>query len=177
MARYTNSIVEVSSNGDFETQIEKLFKQLRAQATNAQAKSDVRFDPEKAKDYQYSSIIVDNGSGRISSGLKSLELLSVLCSGTSTSNLFLFDNTIYYGSAAQFHAANSDTLTSLTIANLGMSQVIAGLDNNTTAEYRNICLTIGKLVNAGAYTRDKYASYITKESKRLLKVYLRQEAT
>lgn len=176
MARYTNSIVEVSSLGDFETQIEKLFRQLRAQAVNSPNTTDTTFEPPTPKqDYQYSSILVDYGNGRITSGFKSLELLSILCSGTLISNLFLFDNTIYTGSAAQFQTASDDTLTLLVLDNLGMTAIIDGLDSELTSTYRNTCLNIGKLVKVGAYTRDTYASYILTESKRLLKIYLRQE--
>lgn len=173
MIKYTTSLRQISASGDLETAIEQLYRRLRTSLNKELSKSSLQIEQEVTPtDYQYSNILVDNGSGRITSGLKSLELLSILCSGTSPQNLFLFDNIIYYGTVNDFKTKNDVDLIKIIIENLGMTAVINNLPSNITQEYKNICLKIAKLVKTGSYTADKYSAYIKTNSKKLVKIYI-----
>jgi len=170
-------MVQVSGNGDFETQIQKLFNQLRQQSTDSINNYDnfVAALPTKEEDYTYSNILEDHGDGRISAGMKSLELLSIMCSGTAPGNLFLFDNVVVTGSVNEFKTGSDKQLTNLVIANLGMEIVISGLSTEATASYRNQCLKIAKEVKTGFFDIDAHGKYILRESRRLTKLYLREQ--
>lgn len=177
MPRFTNSIIQVSGSGDFETQIQKLYNKLRLESSSPPNNLDnVLLSSEKTpKDYNYSNILTDGGSGRVSSGLKSLELLSILCSGTEISNLFLFDNVIYVGTVNQFKTYNDDKLTELVIANLGMELIVSELADSTVEAFRSKCLLMGKDVKVGVFSPDTYRKYIISECKRLTRLYLRKK--
>lgn len=177
MPRFTNSIIQVSGSGDFETQIEKLYNKLRLESSAAPDNfNNVILISEKTpKDYNYSNILTDGGSGRITSGLKSLELMGILCSGTEVSNLFLFDNVIYVGTISQFKTYNDDKLTELVISNLGMDTIVSELSESTTEAFRNKCLLMGKDVRVGIFSPDTYKKYILAEAKRLTRLYLRKK--
>ena len=90
MLQYTNSFIEVSALGDFETEIQKMYNRLRREAASANSfvvSETAEGDP--TKDYMYSDILADRGRGKISKGLKSLELLAIIRTGTQPANLFL----------------------------------------------------------------------------------------
>lgn len=175
MPTYNNKFVEVSALGTFETEIEKLNRQVRngtLDGTSLTSNISVDVDSTKPKDYNYSNILIDNGTGRISAGLKSLELQSIIRSGTEPSNLFLFDNIIFYGTALDYDTTDEQRLIDLVLYNIGMKTIIDSLSDATTSEYKNICLKISKLVRTGNYQSTMYASYIKKQSVILVKKYL-----
>lgn len=170
-----NRFVEVSALGSFETEIEKINRQIQNKILDENTlKTNISIDVEqnKPKDYNYSNILVDNGTGRISAGLKSLELLSIIRSGTSPSNLFLFDNIIFYGTARDFDDSDENRLIDLVLYNVGMKKIVDALSETTTSEYKNICLKIARLVRSGNYESSIYASYMKKQSPILVKKYL-----
>lgn len=176
MPRYTNSFIEVSALGDFETQIQKLFRQMRNNSTKSSTAQVLSAQAEEIPaEVAYANIIIDNGNSRIKAGLKSLELLSILRSGTAPQNLFLFDNVIYFGSPSDFDTSDTEKLADIVIVNLGMQLVVDFLAEDTVQQFREVCGKIGMLVKTGKYTSDRYSSFITKESRRLVKLYI--EAT
>lgn len=177
MPRFTNSIIQVSEAGDFETQIQKLFNQLRLEATQRPDNFGLFVvDTDKTpKDYNYSNILTDSGSGRITSGLKSLELISVQCSGSDVDNLFLFDNVIYAGSASEFKSADNTALTNLVIANIGLEVIVAALAEITTVGIRDKALKMGRDVKVGNFYPDNYKKYILSESKKLVRLYIQKQ--
>ena len=177
MPRFTNSIIQVSEAGDFETQLEKLYNQLRLEANQRPDNFDsVISDTQKTpQDYNYSNILKDSGSGRITSGLKSLELISVTCSGSDVDNLFLFDNVIYAGSSSQFKTADDKTLTNLVIANLGLEVIVAALSDETTADIKEQSLKMARDVKVGNFFPDNYKKYILSEAKRLTRLYIQKQ--
>lgn len=173
MLKYTNSFIEVSALGDFETEIQKLYNKLRRDATITSTRFEATpiTEQDSTKDYLFSDILADVGRGKISTGLKSLELLSIIRTGTQPSNLFLFDNKIVYGTAASFNTAVSTDLVDIVLKNIGMYDII----NNTEgdfSEFRGICLKIALKVKNGTYTSNIYSAYIKKESKKITKRYL-----
>lgn len=174
MPRYTNSFIEVSALGNLESEIQKLYRQIR----NGTAKDDPSIetstaatDPSTSK--TYANIVIDDGNARIKSGLKSLELLSILRSGTSPQNLFLFDNVIYVGSPVDFETSNEERLVSIVVQNLGMALVVDTLAEETTERFRGVCLKIAMLVKTGKYNSSMYSEYIIKESRRLVKLFVK----
>lgn len=175
MPTYNNKFIEVSALGAFETEIEKLNRRVRngtADSTSLNATDLADIVSTKPTDYNYSNILVDNGSGRITSGLKSLELLSIIRSGTSPANLFLFDNIIFYGTALDFDTTNEKQLIDLVLYNLGMKLIVDTLSERTTAEYKSICLKVAKLVRTGNYEASLYSSYLKRNSANLVKKFL-----
>lgn len=173
---FANTFTEVTTSGDFETEIDKLLRRLRNNSLtitteSEQSLSDVT--PTKPTDFNYSNILVDNGNGRIDAGLKSLELLSILRSGTLVQNLFLFDNIIYHGSPLDFDTTNNEELINLVIINVGMATVIGGLPEETTAQFKDVALDIATLVKNGKYSSDMFANFMRKEARKLVKIYVK----
>lgn len=176
MPRYTNSFVEVSSLGNFETEIERLYRRIRNRSTDSSTAQVLSSQIDQTPvEVAYANITIDNGNSRTKAGLKSLELLSIIRSGTAPQNLFLFDNVIYFGSPSDFDTGDTEKLADIVIVNLGMQLVVDSLADNTVQQFREVCGKIGMLVKTGKYTSDRYSSFITKESRRLVKLYI--EAT
>jgi hypothetical protein len=174
MPQYTNSMRELSGAGNFESEIDKLFREMMAAATQGDdVSSHLTSANVTAQDYQYSDILKDRGAGRISSGLKSLDLLSILCSGATPSNLFLFDNVIYSGNVSQIKSATDSELIDIVIANLGMELIVFNLPDTTTFAFKAKCLNIGKDVKVGYFEISTYNTYILSETKRLTRIYLK----
>jgi len=175
MPQFTNSVIEVSENGDFETQIEKLYRELRNSSVGKNSAESSKIAPSSVKpqDYAYANILYDRGNGRITSGLKSLNLLSILCSGTTPQNLFLFDNVVYAGSVYQFKNLDDTALIALVVANLGMETVVTNLSDQSTLPLRNKCLKIAKEIKVGSFVVETYRQYILAECKKLTKLYLK----
>lgn len=175
MPIYSSKLTEVSALGDFETEVDKLMRQMRAGRYTTPEEFN-QSNIGNTGDYSYSSILVDNGKNRITSGLKALELISIMVSGTAPQNLFLFDNVIYVGTANDFKTANDSKLVELVLQNIGMSDIVESLSDQTTAQLRDKCLRVANLVKTGNYTSDIYSSYIKKESKRILNLYLENQS-
>jgi len=177
MALMTTNLKEVSATGDFETQIQRLLRELRTAETGSKSpsKSFIADLQKKPTDYAYANILVDDGNGRITSGLRSLELLSLICSGTSPQNLFLFDSVIYTGSENDFKTANDKKLLQLVLQNLGMETVVSSLSDETTIDYKSFCLRIGNQVKTGTFVAATVDSFMLTESKRLVKLFLKKE--
>lgn len=174
MPQYTNSIIEVSALGDFETEVNKLLAESRASIATGDnnASEFVALLPQKPTSSMYSSILLDTGNGRISQGLRGLELLSILCSGTAPNNLFLFDSVIYTGSAYQFKNGTDAQLIALVTSNLGMTAVVNGLPTSQTSAYITKCLSIAKEVKGGRFIAATSRKSMIASSKKLVKYYL-----
>lgn len=180
MPRYSNSVVELSALGNFETEIRKLYRQRRAEAERPPINATNAFAPNLnnvPEDYKFASILIDRGAGRISSGLKSLELLSLLCAGVPPNKLFLFDNVIYAGSATAFASGTDEELTKLVIANIGMTTIVDNLPPSRTANISSVALRIAKTVKSGGYTADMYSAFMRRESKDLTEIYIDRSRT
>lgn len=175
MPQYTNSVVEVSESGDFETQINKLYRELLSGSTGKNSVASGSIDPStiKPQDYSYSNILYDRGNGRITSGLRSLNLLSILCSGTTPQNLFLFDSVVYSGSVHQFKTGTDTALINLVIANLGMETIVINLPESSTTAFKDKCLKMGKDIKVGGFIVETYRQYTLAECKKLTKLYLK----
>ena len=177
MPRYTNNLNIFSSNGKYESEMELLYReQLRKLDIDITTENTQTFiigeRLGRRQDYTHSDILKDYGKGRISKGLRSLELLSILCSGVNHDDLFLFDRTIYSGDVATIKNSSDLELTNMVLINLGMVECINNLPEPTTRDYRDLCLAVGKNVRDGSYQTDRYKTYIMKESKKLMKMYL-----
>ncbi len=144
MLKYTNSFIEVSALGDFETEIQKLYNKLRRDATITSTRFEATpiTEQDSTKDYLFSDILADVGRGKISTGLKSLELLSIIRTGTQPSNLFLFDNKIVYGTAASFNTAVSTDLVDIILKNIGMYDIINNIEGEIYHVYFSLAYGI-----------------------------------
>ena len=172
MLKYTNSFIEVSALGDFETEIQKMYNRLKREATSANSfvvSETAEGDP--TKDYMYSDILADRGRGKISKGLKSLELLAIIRTGTQPANLFLFDNSVIYGTASSFNTTSETELVDIVLNNIGMYDLIQQTEGDHST-FKRVCLKIALKVKNGTYTSDMYSAYIKKESKNITKRYL-----
>lgn len=174
MLKYTNSFIEVSALGDFETEIQKLYNRLKREST-IESDTLIPFSPDvrnPQNDYLYSDVLSDSGHGKISKGLKSLEMLAIIRTGTSPANLFLFDNKIVYGTSNSFNTTSSAELIELVHRNIGMFDIISAMTTHDFTQFNATCLKIALKVKNGTYTSDVFASYIKSESKKITKRYL-----
>lgn len=174
MALYSNNITIFSSNGKYEERMKQLYREHIEQLTFDKNVQTFILSERigQRSDYTHSNILKDYGNGRISSGLKSLELISILCAGVSHKDLFLFDRTIYTGNVYDFKNASDEELRSLVLINLGMLQYIESLASNVTQDYTDMCLKIGKHVKDGTFNSLSFKNYFIKESKKIVKLYL-----
>ena len=173
MPQFSNQILEVSGGSEFISAVARL---LNGQQTNSQPENSfaniIAAHIQRA-DYQFSDIITDEGNGRISAGIKSLDLLSILCAGEPPDNLFLFDNVIFAGSVNLIKSANPTELTDIVLKNLGMFTIVNGLANVTTVEFKDKCLQMGNDVKVGNFFIDKYKTYILSRAKTLTRSYIK----
>jgi hypothetical protein len=137
--------------------------------------SDNGYIPEKPESertalYQNSDVFLDSGDGRVSKGLRGLELLSRLCKGVDPANLFMFNNVIYSSNARQVKAANREELTTIIINNLGMLNILQNAEQVAPGEvekFKLLCYTIGYDVRSGMFKQENYKSRVLIAAKRL----------
>ena len=130
-------------------------------------------DEDKTQLYQNSAIYADNGNGRVSKGLRGLELLSKLCKGVDPANLFLFNNVIYSSTPQAVKRANSVELIDIIISNLGMTILVQKAEARypqSTEDFKALCLRIGIEVKAGTFRKEDYSAYALKLTKRIAMV-------
>lgn len=159
---------------DYE--IDELFRNAKIQNTSSSI-SDVDVTRylnklNSKQDYLFSDILKDSGKGRVSTGLRSLELLSRLCAGADQSKLFLFDNVMYVSSPLTVRNASTDELYKIIYTNLGMSDIISNLPESQLSISRKLFLEIGNLVKSGNFQKENYRFKVLSECKRLTKVYI-----
>lgn len=174
MTRYVNSVAILSSNGRYEKTLKKRYYE---ELQNLERERNLSLYlpqymnnyviPVK-EDYLYSDILKDYGKGRISAGLKSLNLLSILASGVESKDLFLFTNVIYAGSVHEFLEASDERLFQLILENLGM-QIFK---NYVTNEYKTVCIQVGKHVRDGTLNYKSYKGFFLRESKKIVNKFL-----
>lgn len=177
MPRYINNINIISSNGRYEEEMLRLYNEQMRNLDIQKSLENVQtfmIGERNAKhaDYSYSNILKDYGKGRISDGLKSLELLSTLCSGVNHNDMFLFDRKTYYGTVYDIKNGTQQDLQKIILLNLGMYECITNLPIHVTKDYTKLIDEIGSHVKDGTFDINKYRTYILKESKRLMKIYL-----
>lgn len=139
------------------------------------SQSDNGYTPEKPKIeqtalYQNSNIFLDSGNGRVSKGLRGLELLSRLCKGVPSQNLFLFNNVIYTSNPNAVKNANRDELIAIVIDNLGLTDTVANavlIAPTLVANFRNACYQIGYQVRSGNFQKENVESQMLVYGKKL----------
>lgn len=120
--------------------------------------------------YNKTDTYLDDGTGRVSKGLRGLELLSKLCKGVNPQDLFLFSNVIYASSPHAVKTANRDGLINIVIANLGMTFVVQGAEAISPSEvmsFKNLCFVIGSDVKSGVLNPEKYKKRVLRYAKKL----------
>lgn len=120
--------------------------------------------------FKNTDIFLDNGIGRVSKGLRGLELLSKLCKGVVYDNLFLFNNVIYSSSPSAIKSASDDELIRIIISNLGMTLVMdyaLSVSPSLVSQFNNLCLVIGKSVRSGVFNKDDYKTQVLVLSKKI----------
>ncbi len=139
------------------------------------SQSDNSYVPEKPKVeqtalYQNSNIFLDSGNGRVSKGLRGLELLSRLCKGVPSQNLFLFNNVIYSSNPNSVKNANRDELINIVIDNLGLTDTAANaiiIAPSLVENFRNSCYQIGYQVRSGVFQKETVESQMLVYGKKL----------
>ncbi len=137
--------------------------------------SDSGYEPEKAQSertalYQNSGVFLDSGDGRVSKGLRGLELLSRLCKGIPPSNLFLFNNVIYSSNPRAVKNANRDELIQIVINNLGMFNIVQNatpIAPDEVERFRVLCYAIGYQVKSGVFNKEDFKTRVLRLSKKL----------
>lgn len=127
-------------------------------------------EKDKNQLYQKTDTYLDDGTGRVSRGLRGLELLSKLCRGVNPADLFLFNNVIYASSPSAIKEANRDKLIEIVIANLGMTYVVQstmGTHVKETEEFMALAYTIGYQVKSGTFNPDQYKTQVLRFAKKL----------
>lgn len=127
---------------------------------------------ERDKDqlYQKTDTYLDDGTGRVSRGLRGLELLSKLCRGVNPADLFLFNNVIYASSPSAIKEADRNKLIEIVIANLGMTYVVQSTMRThakETEEFMTLAYTIGYQVKSGIFNPDHYKTRVLRFAKKL----------
>lgn len=133
---------------------------------------DVEFTSDeetRSERYTTQSLTYDYGTGRISKGMRGLELLSRLCKGIPRSDLFLFNNVIYYSDPDTVKKADDEGLVSIVSANLGMDVTVQNVSKNDPVyiEYAKICVSIGKDVQVGVYRKENYSQNLLRVCRNL----------
>ncbi|BBA65498.1 hypothetical protein [Xanthomonas phage XacN1] len=139
------------------------------------SQSDNGYVPEKPKAeqtalYQNSNIFLDSGNGRVSKGLRGLELLSRLCKGVPAQNLYLFNNVIYSSNPNAVKNANREELIDIVVENLGLTDVEANavtVAPSLVAAFRNACFQIGYQVRSGVFQKENVESQMLVYGKKL----------
>ena len=124
------------------------------------------------KDYLFADILKDRGNGRVSSGLRSLELLSRLCGGADASKLFLFDTPLYVGAVGITKRAVGEELFQIVYRSLGMTEVVENLSTEQLASAKKLFNEIGAMVKTGNFQKENYRLATLTECKRLTRLYL-----
>lgn len=139
------------------------------------SQSDNGYTPEKPKSeqtalYQNSNVFLDSGNGRVSKGLRGLELLSRLCKGVPEQNLFLFSNVIYSSNSTAVKNAGREELIDIVITNLGLTDVANNASQiapTLVANFRNACYQIGYQVRSGTFQKENVESQMLVYGKKL----------
>lgn len=137
--------------------------------------SSVKNDADRVR-YKDDGILYDYGEGRVSKGMRGLELLSKLCKGVANNDLYLFNNVIYSSSPELVFAANDEELTWIVINNLGMFDIVNRASSVTSSlvnDYKALCLRIGSSVRSGIYRKDLYAAQLRRQSRNLVSIAIR----
>lgn len=127
-------------------------------------------ESEQNQLYQNSDIYLDYGDGRVSRGLRGLELLSKLCKGVDPSDLFMFHNVIYSSTPARVKEASKEELIDIVTDNVGMRYIIDAVRVSPTADvvrFDSLCYTIGMEVKAGTFKRETYHNRMLGVTKKL----------
>ena len=125
---------------------------------------------ERTALYQNSDVFLDSGDGRVSKGLRGLELLSRLCKGIPSSNLFMFNNVIYASTPNDVKNADRERLIEIVIANLGMFNIVQNAETIAPSEveqFRTLCYTIGYEVRSGNFQKENYKNRVLRLTKKL----------
>lgn len=120
--------------------------------------------------YQNADIYADSGNGRVSDGLRGLELLSRTCKGIPIDNLFMFNNTIHSSSADQVKNASDDQLIQIVIDNLGLTFIMSNakkVSPSLVEEFRTVCYRIGYQVRSGTFQKEPIQSTVLMYAKKL----------
>lgn len=139
--------------------------------------------PEKPKIeqtalYQNSNVFLDQGQGRVSTGLRGLELLSRMCKGVPYENLFLFNNVIYSSSPNEVLNADREGLIQIVINNLGLADTVINatpVAPDLVARFRNACYQIGYQVRSGTFQKENVQNQMLVYGKKLTVAASRSE--
>lgn len=172
MSQIVNNFREISSPGNFESEVERLLRQISNQTISIGGETSFKIAEKSFSDVDFANILISGTKNRITSGLKSLELISIIRSGTDQRNLFLFDNVIFYGKSSDFDTSDINKLINIVTENVGMSTVINFFDDITTKNFKDLAIKIAMLVKTGKYTSDRYAIPMQIESRTLTKRFI-----
>ena len=133
-------------------------------------------DEAKVEEYRDNGIFYDYGDGRVSKGLRGLEVLSKLCRGVNPNDLHMFGNTIYFSNPSLIKSASKDELIDIVLQNIGMfdiSNKAAILSKSKVDEFRQLCYTVGYSVKSGSYRRQDHAIPLLLKSRELVAIAVR----
>lgn len=126
---------------------------------------------EQTQLYQNSDIYLDRGDGRVSRGLRGLELLSKVCKGVNPEDLFMFHNVIYASTPNRIKAASKLELIDIVTDNIGMRYLVDSARKTPTSEdltkYESLCYRIGTEVKNGVFKRENYSKTMLLLTRRL----------
>lgn len=135
---------------------------------------------EQVQLYQNSDVFLDFGSGRVSKGIRGLELLSKLCKGVDPNSLYLFNNVIYLSDANEVKKADRTRLIEIVRANLGVTNLIPAAESvspSTVEEFDNLCYEVGYQVKMGTFREEDYKNRILIRARRLALTASRYKGT
>lgn len=144
--------------------------------TGVQALDGIVKNEAERIQYKDDGILYDYGDGRVSKGMRGLELLSKLCKGVANSDLYLFNNVIYSSNPERVAAANDEELSMIVINNLGMFDVVnraSLVANSAVEEYKRLCTRVGYAVRSGVYKKDLFAAQLRRQSRNLVLIAAR----
>lgn len=120
----------------------------------------------------------DNGDGRISDGLKSLEAITKVLKGIPASAMVLFDQVIYTNPYTFRDTTDAESI-DLVIQNLGLAPFVApalAVSPNSIKALNELSLRMSKDIKNGTFTFNKYLNETLRTGKTVVKAGMNYKA-
>lgn len=113
------------------------------------------------------SIMTDYGTGPISNGMNSLELINRNVISGNQVNSDIFGNTIIYGAGVDFSTVTAADGRTIVLGNLSMLQIINVVPTDMQTDYFKIIDSIVTDLKAGKYKTTNYSTSLLRQSRNL----------
>jgi len=113
------------------------------------------------------SIMTDYGTGPVSNGMNSLELINRNVISGNQVNSDIFGNTIIYGAGIDFSTVTLSAGETIVLGNLSMLQIINVVPSDMQTDYYQLIDNIVRDLKAGTYKSTNYSTSLLRQSRNL----------